>query len=247
MRNIDDQVVTPKNNLKESSMFGFKVAKNFLGYDLSLSYFYGRDDIPLVRNVNFTPVDTLGIVDVSMELIYPRIQVFGVDLAGTVGDVGYWIEGALFYPEKMEMTSNLNKLGMEIKKSIILSKKPYFKYVIGADYTFKNGWYINGQFLHGLFHERENSALGDYFVFALEKRVFNNKIKIIPIGGGVEIRDFNDIKNNYALILNPEISYFPFDNAEINFGFRILEGKEVTTFGRVNENDEVYLKVRYSF
>jgi hypothetical protein len=228
-------------------MFGFKVAKNFWGYDLSLSYFYGRDYLPLVNSVNFIPVDTLGMVDVSMEFIYPRIQVFGMDMAGALGKVGIWVEGALFFPKKVEMTTDITGLGMGALRSTALNNKPYIKYVVGADYTFKNGWYINGQYLHGFIHERGGDMLGDYFVFAVEKRLLNDKLKIIPIGGGVEIKDFSDIKNNYALIFVPEVTYFPFDNAEINFGFRILEGKETTTFGGVKDNDEVYLRVKYSF
>ena len=74
-----------------------------------------------------------------------------------------------------------------------------------------------------------------------------NKLKIIPVGGGLEIRDFRAIKNRYTLILAPELSYFPVDNVEIDFGFRLLEGKGATTFGGVKNNDDVYLRVKYSF
>ena len=116
-----------------------------------------------------------------------------------------------------------------------------------ADYTFKDGWYINGQYLHGFIHERGKDNLGDYFVFGVEKKFLNDKLKITPIGGGGEIRDFSDIKNNYAIMFMPEITYFPFDNAEIKIGLRILDGKKTTTFGAVKNNDEAHLKVKYSF
>jgi hypothetical protein len=247
LRNIDDKVVTPESNLKESSMFGFKVAKNFWGYDLSLSYFYGRDDIPIANSVVLTPVDTLGMVDVSLEFMYPRIQVLGLDMAGAIGNVGIWAEGAIFFPQKVDMYTYLTNMGVELQKFNALDSKPYVKYVIGIDYTFKNNWYINWQYLHGFIHERGEGMLGDYFVFALEKRLLRNRVKIIPIGGGIEIRDFSDLKNNNALILGPQLSYFPFDNTEINLGFRLLEGKDSTTFGSVKDNDELYLKVIYSF
>jgi hypothetical protein len=247
LRNLNDQVVTPDNNMKESSMFGFKVDKNFLGYDLSLSYFYGRDDIPLVRNVNFIPVDTLGLVDLSMELFYPRIQVFGMDLAGAIGEVGFWVEGALFFTKYEEMINHSSTIGLGIQRSVLLYKKPYFKYVLGTDYTFNNGWYVNMQYIHGIFHERGENELGDYIVFALEKRLLGDKLKIIPFGGGIEIRKFQDISRHYAFIFNPELSYIPVDNAEVKIGFRLLEGKKGTVFGQLKENDEVYLRVRYTF
>lgn len=87
----------------------------------------------------------------------------------------------------------------------------------------------------------------DYFVFGVEKKLLNDKLKIIPLGGGGEIADFSDIKNNYAIMFMPEITYYPLDNAEIKFGVSILEGKETTTFGAVKNNDEAYLRVKYSF
>jgi hypothetical protein len=244
--NLTDKVITPENNIKESSMYGFKLGKYFWGYDFSLSYFYGRDDLPLLNMVKFTLADSIGTVDVSSELIYPRIQVLGLDLAGAVGDVGVWAEGALFYPEKVSMFTDLTGLGMGIQDSTVLDK-PYFKYVIGADYTFKNGWYINFQYLHGFINERNEDGLGDYFVLGIEKRLLQDRLKIVPIGGGGEIGDFGDIKNNYALFLGPSITYYPFDNAEINLGLSIIEGKKTTTFGGVKDNDELYLRVKYSF
>lgn len=51
---LSDKIITPENNLKESSIFGLKVEEDFRGYDLSLSYFYGRDDIPLINKAKFS-------------------------------------------------------------------------------------------------------------------------------------------------------------------------------------------------
>jgi len=107
LRNLSDKVITPENNLKESSMFGLKIAKNILGYDFSLSYFYGRDDIPLVNKIKFTSTDISGTVDLLTELIYPRILILGMDMAGVVGAVGIWAEGALFFPEKVYLSTDL--------------------------------------------------------------------------------------------------------------------------------------------
>ena len=61
------------------------------------------------------------------------------------------------------------------------------------------------------------------------------------------VKDFKDFKNNYALILMPEIAYYPVDNAEVTLGLRWIEGKDTTTFGRVKDNDELYIRVKYSF
>lgn len=247
VRNSTDTIIMPENNLKESCISGVKISKKFFGYDFSLSYVYGRDDLPLAKKVTFTPTSTPGKVDIASELIYPRMHIAGIDMAGAIGDVGVWAETAIFYPEKVKTTTDLSALGMGIPESIALDDKPYVKYVLGADYTFKNGIYINGQYLHGFIHERGEDNLEDYFMFGLEWKLLDEKLKITPISGGVEIKDFRDIENNYAFILSPEITYRPVDNAEITLGTRFIDGKNTTTFGRVKDNDEMYFKAKYSF
>jgi hypothetical protein len=242
-----DTIIMPENNLEEGSITGGKISKDYFGYDFSLSYVYGRDDLPLVKKVTFTPAGISGEVDIASELIYPRMHVFGIDMAGAIGSVGVWAEAAAFFPEEVRMTTDLSALGMGIQESIVLEDKPYIKYVLGIDYTFKNGIYVNAQYLHGFMFERGEDNLEDYFMFGLEWKFLDDKLKIIPIGGGVEIKDFKDIENNYALILTPEITYYPVDNAEITLGVRWIDGKNSTTFGRVKDNDELAFRVKYYF
>ncbi len=247
LKSLTDTIIMPENNPEESSITGVKISKNYFGYDFSLSYVYGRDDLPLARKVTFTPTGIPGEVDIASELIYPRIHITGIDMAGAIASVGVWAEAAVFFPEEVTMTTDLSALGMEIQESIALDDKPYVKYVLGADYTFKNGIYINIQYLHGFIHERSAGNLEDYFMFGLEWKLLDDKVKIIPVGGGVEIKNFEDIENNYALILTPELTYYPVTNAEITLGVRWIDGKNSTTFGRVKDNDELSLKAKYYF
>jgi len=118
--------------------------------------------------------------------------------------------------------------------------------VMGADYTFKNGIYINGQYLHGFIHERGNENLEHYLLGGIEKNFLGDKLKM-TIAGGVEIKDFTEIEDNYAYIFSPEIAYQPLDNISMKIGGLFIDGKDGTTLSRVAENDEVYLKVNYSF
>ncbi|MCK5834074.1 hypothetical protein KAH81_10455, partial [bacterium] len=87
----------------------------------------------------------------------------------------------------------------------------------------------------------------DYFMFGMEWKLFDDKLKIAPIGGGIEIKDFDAIEDNYALIYSPEITYHPVDNADVVLGARIIDGTETTAFGRLKDSDEIYLRVKYSF
>ncbi|HET56154.1 MAG TPA: hypothetical protein ENN33_13195 [Ignavibacteria bacterium] len=136
---------------------------------------------------------------------------------------------------------------MEATQSVVLDDEPYFKYVLGGDYTFTNGLYFNGQFLHGFLHERGKDELNDYFTFRLEKTFLNDKFKLVPIGGAVAINDWDDMKNNYGLVYAPELSYYPSDNVELSVVPFIIDGKGVNMFGSIKDLDEILFRLKVSF
>ncbi|MGB8658522.1 MAG: hypothetical protein WCE90_12180 [Candidatus Zixiibacteriota bacterium] len=243
---MNNNITFPRNNLKESTTIGFKVAKKLFDYDLSLSYVHGRDGLPLVRKATFVPVLVPDTVDISNELVYPRMNILGLDMAGSLAKVGIWSEAALFFPERVKLTTDLSALGMGTVTSMALDNNPYIKYVLGADYTFKNNIYINGQYVHGIFYERGSGNLEDYLMGRVEWKNSDETIKLTPITVCAEVKDTKDIKNNYALVYWPEISYYP-ANSELTLGVRFIDGKSTTTFGRLNGKNEIYLEIKYSF
>ena len=247
---LSDTVILPERKPSESSQIGLKASTNLMGYDLSFSYFKGRDDLPILSKATITPVDMIGTVDIATELIYPEVQVIGGDFAGSIGSVGIWGEGAVYMPEEVTMTTiapSPTTGQMEATQTAALDDEPYCKFVLGGDYTFKNGLYFNGQYLHGFLHERGKDALNDYFTFRLEKTLFNDKFKIVPIGGAVAINDWDDVKNNYGLVYAPELSYFPSDNVELNIGSFIIDGKGDNMFGMIKGLDEIIFRLKVSF
>jgi len=248
MRNFTDTLILPGAGPDQSAVVGLKASRNILGYDLSLSYVLGRDHLPLPRRITITPADTLGGVNIRSALEFPRLNIIGCDLAGSIADIGVWLEGALIMPiQEAIMTTDLSALGMGVFDSVIRPKEPYVKYVAGLDYTFRNGMYVNLQYLHGFVHENGADNLEDYILTGLEWNLLDDRFKIMPLGGGIEIRDFSDLKNNYALIYTPEISYRPQDNTELNLGARWIEGSSNTTFGRAKDRSELYFRIKYSF
>ncbi len=246
LRNLTDSITMPAYKPEESSIAGIKAANSIFGFDFSLSYVYGRDYLPLAQRITFTPTSVPGEVDIHSELVFPRMHIPGIDMAGSIMDIGVWAEAAVFFPEEIELIIDLSGLGMGIQDSIALADDPYVKYVIGADYTFKNGIYINGQYLHGFVHERGNENMEDYFLCGIEKSFLDDELKI-TMAGGVEIKDYNEIENNYAYIFSPEIAYRPLDNASIKIGGLFIDGKDNTTFGRVKKSDEMSIKISYNF
>jgi hypothetical protein len=242
----DPGITLPENNFKEGAIPAIKIARKIFDLDFSISYIYGRDDLPILKKVTITPNGT--VMDISSELVYPRMHIAGADMAGSFFDIGTWVEGAIFFPEKVITVTDLSGLGMPNPEPVVaLDDKPYVKYVVGGDYNFKNGIYINFQYLHGFIHERGEDNLEDYFMAGMEYKCFDNKLKLIPIMGGVEVKRYHEFKENYAIIYSPGIVYYPVDNVQIDFGVRIIYGKETTAFGRMKDYDEIYLKVKGSF
>jgi hypothetical protein len=247
VRSMTDTIIMPEYNFRQGSICGLKLAKTFFHYDLSVSYLYGRDDLPMCKKVSVQPVGQPYEVDVLAELFYPRMQVLGFDMAGTIASSGVWGEAAVFLPEEVIMINDFTALGMGISDSVALEHKPYVKYVLGADHDFPHGIYVNVQCLHGFFYERGSANLEDYMMLRMEWKQFGDRLKLSPVNGGLEIKSFDNFKDNYAYLYAPEIAYDPVDNAEINLGCRWIAGSDSTTFGRAKENGEAYLRIKYSF
>ena len=159
-----------------------------------------------------------------------------------------WAEGALFVPaQTVNLTEDLSALGMGIQQSVALSTSPYFKFVVGADYTFQDNLYLNVQFLHGFLQERGEANLQDYVIADLDWTVLDGKLKLSPIAAILEIKDWQDVPNNYAIIAAPSLTVRPFDNATVTVGFHWIQGTSTTTFGQMSGDNEVFITARYSF
>lgn len=241
---VTDSLSMPKFNLKESSTYGLKFGGFAGGFDFSASYVYGRECLP-VPYLSVVTIDTLGI-DIRNYMDFPRIHIVGLDLAGAIGDVGVWAEAAAFIPPK-ELKLWVNVFGIPQMDSVLVEKKPYFKVVAGADYTFRGGHYINFQYLHGFVHERGAGNLNDYFVLNYEKRFFSDKLKIQPATLAFVVSDWKNITGNYAVVYMPFITYMPNENAEIMIGVRLIGGKGDDVFAKYKDKDEFVFGVRYKF
>jgi hypothetical protein len=253
LKGMSDTLIMPRYNLAESSNAGFKFSGMLKGFDFSVSYVWGRDGLPSSTYNAFVPVDMTGGINIKSRLSYTRTHIFGFDLAGNIKDVGVWAEIGAFLPDKeIVMTNDLSALYPfspvpVTVDSIILTKELYVKFIVGADYHFANGSYLNFQYLHGFIHESGRGNLNDYFFLNYDLKFFEDKLKFRPIGGGFIISDWKDIKHNYALIYVPEISYMATEDTEISISSAIFKGQGTSMFSNFSENNMLMLKVKYSF
>lgn len=259
----------PSSDLVHSGSWSFKVGSQIAGFDFSLSYQYIRDGFPVPASTKIG-IDSIDLtfpfnayLNTTTTLVYPRFHVAGLDLAGSIGNVGIWFEAAAFFPqEKIVHTIvepdmkdfllrnyglNYNIHTPEFPDNTVLEKKPWVQYVAGADYTFREGTYVNFQFAHGFFHERGKDNLNDYFLFRAEKSIFDNKLKLALLSGGVAVSDWEAVGDNYGMIYTPEIAYRPNDNAEISLGARLIDARGAGLLPSLKEKDEVFFKITCSF
>lgn len=254
LKGYSDIILMPKYNLGESTLAGGKFKGMVKGVDFSLSYVWGRDGLPFATRNTFVPVDALGGININSQLSFARTHIIGADLATSIAGIGFWAEAALFIPEKdVIMTNDFSAFypmsPVPVTKDSLLldSSKPYIKFVVGGDYNFADGSYINLQLMHGFIHERGNENLNDYFFLRYEKKFFNDKLKIAPVGGGFIVTNWNKIKDNYAIVYMPEISYKATDNAEITLSTVFFDGKGDNLFANLKNYNMLMFKLKYSF
>ena len=264
---ITDTLILPRRDIRHSPSFGFKVKRSIGAWDLSVSYVYTHDAIPMLSKAesNIT-IDTVvlnlpstlyamasGTVKATLE--YPVQKIIGFDFAGSLWGIGLRGEAACFIPEKRYMQQRMHieapdygiSRDSAMADSLISDGKAYVKFLLGLDYTFKNNIYLNFQYLHGFIHERGSSELNDYFVLGLDWTLCKSKLKLSLLNSGLQVSDWKDFKNAYAFMYLPELSYTPVDNATFTLGAHFIDGSSGAGFGKVHKNDDIFLRFKYSF
>ena len=254
LNEFSDTILMPRYNLAQSSTAGLKFKGFVKGVDFSLSYVWGYDGLPFATRNTFIPVDAFGSININSQLTFSRTHILGVDMATSIGGFGLWAEAAAFIPDKNVIMTNdfsafypSSPVPVTMDSLLLDSSEPYVRFVLGGDYNFSDGSYLNFQYMHGFINERGQGNLNDYFFARYEKKFFNEKLKIAPIGGGFIVTDWNNIKDNYTILFVPEIAYQATDNVEMSLSAAIIDGKGSGVFSNLNNFDMLMFKLKYSF
>lgn len=245
-----------------AATYAFKVSKNISSYTVSAGWMRQHSPMPMLTSLDIkgeisgvppnsqtAEMNTL----INATLSYPQRNVLTADFSGAIRSIGVWGEAALFMPQETILTTNVlieSPLGVvtpHIPDSIVLSKKPYLKYTLGFDYTFPSNIYLNMQYVHGFFHEEGNANLKDYLAWVFEWKSRNERFKIAPINGMIQINGDKNLKDTFSLFWIPEFSYKPVDNVDIIIGMHCIFADQKSPFYAVKENSDAYCKVKFSF
>lgn len=254
LKGFSDTIITPRYNLAKSSTAGLKFKGFTKGIDFSLSYVWGYDGLPYSSRNIIIPVDMVGGIKINSQLSFFRTHIFGLDMATSIAGIGFWAEAALFMPETDVIMVNdysalypMSPEPVTIDSLLIDKNDPYLKFIVGGDYHFADGSYLNIQYMHGFIQEKGKDELNDYFFMRYEKKFFNEKLRVAPIGGGYIVTDWADMKNNYALVYIPEIGYNATNDAEIVLSATIFDGKGNNLFAQLKDYSMFMFKIKYSF
>jgi len=237
---ISATMLLPDDTLGENFQAGLKVNWFLSGYDMSLSYYYGRYTIPVISELEINLAS--GGIE-SLEAGFPGLQVVGGDFSGTLWKLGLWGEAGLFIPEKYNLTTKMTPYPDSVEEKGDI----YLRYVFGIDYTFQDGLYFNLQFAHGLDYETDKDALNDYFITRIEKGLFYDKFKLLPLTLIFTTGNWNKVDKNFGIAYIPEFQYSPIDNLEIDLGCLLIHGKGDNLLTNLKQEDAVFLKLKLNF
>ncbi len=209
-----------------SSQTAIRILRHISGWDLSVSYYDGYDDL------------TLAIVDVDQSLTptYNRIRVIGGDFATTFGGLGVHGEAAQFIYDGGK-------------------DEDYLQYILGIDYAWTDVIKDHDVFLileymgDTTTQPREDERPA--FATGLG-RVFRNSFLstvTYKFSDTLELETelaFN-MDSHVSYVINPEVRYDITDKLKFTFGIDFVEGVQKTFFGQFDNDDRSYFFLKYSF
>ncbi len=213
----------PNNGISDSQV-GVRARLKWGGLDLGLNYYYGRFGFPVAydASVVVTPGASQTNVAYSAEVVYPRMQVAGMDFsysAPWLFDIGFVGDFAVIFPEQVNFA-----LGVYDNNSAILTltnlnvpMTPFVKGTVGAEYTFTNWLYANAMFIHG-FDDEFNDAYGlhNYVSLTPEFKVLHDRLRLRI----ATILDLDDKSN----VVFPQLTWTVLPSVEVMLGAFILGG-----------------------
>jgi len=223
----------PDANFQSAQLAG-KISSSVGGWDFSLSYYYGYDDLPTYRQSQSLEGDSLVV------LLQPRYfhrDALGGDFATALGKWGLRGEAAYFF------TADPDGSDPEIDD-------PYFQYVIGIDRTLSNVIGDNNLFVLMQWIQEIPKFDTGYHIYDLN-HIFQKSISVkLEYESGafskISLEGVYNLKKGDYYI-HPGFSYQLSDGVELKLTADILGGDSDSFFGSFRDNKRLQARMKYSF
>ncbi|MCS6913824.1 MAG: DUF1302 family protein [Myxococcales bacterium] len=175
---VDVSVLQPEISGR-NTQFAFRIARSIFGQDVALSYYRGRFGIPVPVYSLLTGTLTQTVARIALH--YPRVDVLGLEVAGSIqklGGLGYWAELGINFPEEARLglyeevltgqlraieylrqpdgtvAPSFSPLGSHApERPVVVERTPFWKGTFGVDYSIGAHVYVNLQYVHGFIDE----------------------------------------------------------------------------------------------
>lgn len=265
---LDDPDVhaeVPELSLDDSQV-GARVQVRMGETDFSLTYFRGNDDIPVFRRADAFVNDPDGspTIGSNVTLAYPRMQALGFDMSGQVpflDDMGFWLEGAVMFPERMPLTFAFPPLPPILPTETVFEgssvlDRPFLKLTVGLDYSFNQYFFLLVQFIHGMINEFGAGNMSNILLAGLDVKLWSDRI-LLRLFGLIQLdfldeaisgQPFGDWEDQLSGNLFPMLRLNPWGNLDFDLGAVIPLGSRGSYFGQpATGTTEVFLRARASF
>ncbi|NOZ03903.1 MAG: DUF1302 domain-containing protein [FCB group bacterium] len=226
---------TKPDKQPKNSEYGLRYSTLIKSIDFTLSWFRTWDDYPTFRQYYQPTQNPSAPFNVTITPVYDRINVYGGTFSTTVGSVVLRGEGAFY--------QNRNFYTADPRDGDRVVQKDFLNYMIGAEISPGNR-FLSGQFVQEIIPDYDDQLVlnktTDMGTILMTRTFFNETVKQELF----LIYNFTD--EDY--LGRVRFYYYPSDGIEVIVGTDILGGKKKDTlFGQFDENDNFYLKVKYSF
>lgn len=216
-------------NTLDEVQYGLRANTTLEGWDFSASWYDGVNHFP---GTVIVPSATFPFM--AFEPVYHRRRMLGGDFATTFDQLGLHGEAAWF-------------------RSDGHWQDEYYQYVIGIDYKWTNVFRDHDIFAiveyageHVITQQRKGLTAG-----ALERAFANSLAWNIDYDVTefltYTVRGVYNFDGRDNFFIEPQVEHEVTDHFTITAGFDIIQGGGQTLFGRLRENDQFYLKARYTF
>lgn len=200
-------------------------------FEIVGGYFWNDD--PAMHITRIMDPESMQLTGLTVMPEHHRLSMAGMSISMPLGPLVIRGEGG-YYSGKYFQTEALTARDATIEKD-------YLHYMAGLDYTLA-GIRLSTQFIREYIPQYETGIRNEEFettmTFLAKKDFLRERLWL-------ELFAYVGINNKDALI-RPKISYSFADGFDIQAGANIFTGTE-GRFGQYNDNDMIYMKLKYSF
>ncbi len=221
-----------------STQYALKLTGIIRGWDFSVSWFDGFDDLPALH-LDISVDSAFASALVEVEPRYHRRRAVRADVATTFGSVGVHGEAAYYLTEDWS--------GMDPAID-----DPYLHYVLGADYTFDDVFPEKDLFL--LLEWSQEVQIPDrntVYRFTDLNHIFR---KSLFAKADMNLDDFSKLTLSGIYNIETEdwwlqadVGWSIADGLELQTNLDLLGGPDLSFFGSFEENKRLHVRLKYSF